>query len=304
VAFRTQAINSFDGTAGRKIIDGPGMKNVDMGVFRAFRIIESKSLQFRAESTMLSTGESLKSRHQCGQHVEFRQDHRRKYAAGADGPEAGVLTSSTDLDRQQDSLSLAIHEQECGPAAWFGERRPHVVHWTYGLPVNLFDYVPALNPGFGRFARGVDVRHYESLGGSREPDLFGNIRRHGFDFNSELSSRRAFDTVIVAGASSFGFEFAGSHVNLLLLSIAQDVERYIGPGHGSRNCITQSVHVVDGRSIETKDYVSGFDTRTLRRASWRHLEVRAPSSNRDLAKVSPDSSPRGQPLADPLRPRI
>jgi hypothetical protein len=27
------------------------------------------------------------------------------------------------------------------------------------------------------------------------------------------------------------------------------------------------------------------DTRTLRRASWRHLEVRAPSSNRDLAKV-------------------
>jgi hypothetical protein len=47
----TQAIHSFDGTAGRNIIDGPGTKNVDMGIFRAFRITESKSLQFRAEST-------------------------------------------------------------------------------------------------------------------------------------------------------------------------------------------------------------------------------------------------------------
>ncbi len=54
-AFRTQAIHSFDGTADRNIIDGPGMKNVDMGIFRAFRITESKSLQFRAEATMLST---------------------------------------------------------------------------------------------------------------------------------------------------------------------------------------------------------------------------------------------------------
>jgi hypothetical protein len=47
----TQAIRSYDGTAGRNIIDGPGSKNVDMGIFRAFRITESKSLQFRAEST-------------------------------------------------------------------------------------------------------------------------------------------------------------------------------------------------------------------------------------------------------------
>lgn len=47
----TQAIHSFDGTAGRNIIDGPGLKNVDMGIFREFQIGERKRLQFRGEST-------------------------------------------------------------------------------------------------------------------------------------------------------------------------------------------------------------------------------------------------------------
>jgi Carboxypeptidase regulatory-like domain/TonB dependent receptor-like, beta-barrel len=47
----TQAANSFDGTAGRNILDGPGLKNVDMGIFREFRVAESKRLQFRAEAT-------------------------------------------------------------------------------------------------------------------------------------------------------------------------------------------------------------------------------------------------------------
>jgi hypothetical protein len=47
----TQAINSFDGTAGRNIIDGPGSKTVDMTIARSFRLTERKSLQFRAEAT-------------------------------------------------------------------------------------------------------------------------------------------------------------------------------------------------------------------------------------------------------------
>src|SRR5262249_36535274 len=47
----TQAIHSFDGTAGRNIIDGPGLKNVDMGIFREFRVSERKRLQFRGESS-------------------------------------------------------------------------------------------------------------------------------------------------------------------------------------------------------------------------------------------------------------
>jgi hypothetical protein len=47
----TQAIHSFDGTSGRNILDGPGLKNVDMGIFREFRMTESKKLQFRAEAT-------------------------------------------------------------------------------------------------------------------------------------------------------------------------------------------------------------------------------------------------------------
>ena len=47
----TQAINSYAGTAGRNIIDGPGLKNVDMTIARTFKISERKSLQFRGEAT-------------------------------------------------------------------------------------------------------------------------------------------------------------------------------------------------------------------------------------------------------------
>ena len=47
----TQAANSFNGTSGRGILNGPGLKNVDMGIYRDFRITETKSLTFRAETS-------------------------------------------------------------------------------------------------------------------------------------------------------------------------------------------------------------------------------------------------------------
>ncbi len=40
-----------DGNAGRNIMDGPGSKNADLGIFRDFKIRESLQLQFRAELT-------------------------------------------------------------------------------------------------------------------------------------------------------------------------------------------------------------------------------------------------------------
>jgi Carboxypeptidase regulatory-like domain len=40
-----------DGTAGRNIIDGPGLKTVDLGIFRDFNFSERFRLQFRAEAT-------------------------------------------------------------------------------------------------------------------------------------------------------------------------------------------------------------------------------------------------------------
>jgi Carboxypeptidase regulatory-like domain len=40
-----------DGTAGRDILDGPGIHTVDLGIFRTFKIRERMSLEFRAEST-------------------------------------------------------------------------------------------------------------------------------------------------------------------------------------------------------------------------------------------------------------
>jgi hypothetical protein len=40
-----------DGNSGRNIIDGPGFRNVDLGLFRAFKIHERIQLQARAEAT-------------------------------------------------------------------------------------------------------------------------------------------------------------------------------------------------------------------------------------------------------------
>ena len=40
-----------NGTSGRNIIDGPGLKNVDLGIFRDFNFTERIKLQFRAEAT-------------------------------------------------------------------------------------------------------------------------------------------------------------------------------------------------------------------------------------------------------------
>jgi hypothetical protein len=40
-----------DGNSGRNILDGPGLKNADIGIFRDFKLSESMRLQFRAEMT-------------------------------------------------------------------------------------------------------------------------------------------------------------------------------------------------------------------------------------------------------------
>ena len=45
------AIRNFAGTAGRNILDGPGMKNFDMTLARNIRVTEKKSFQFRMEGT-------------------------------------------------------------------------------------------------------------------------------------------------------------------------------------------------------------------------------------------------------------
>jgi hypothetical protein len=47
----SQPANGTTGTAGRNIIDGPGLKNVDLGIFRDFRLREKMTLQFRGEMT-------------------------------------------------------------------------------------------------------------------------------------------------------------------------------------------------------------------------------------------------------------
>src|SRR5581483_8004764 len=44
-----QPANGTTGTAGRNIIDGPGLKNVDLGIFRDFKPREKMTLQFRGE---------------------------------------------------------------------------------------------------------------------------------------------------------------------------------------------------------------------------------------------------------------
>ena len=48
--FSNPAIGA-DGTAGRNIIDGPGIRNVDLGLYRDVRLIGPTRLQFRVEAT-------------------------------------------------------------------------------------------------------------------------------------------------------------------------------------------------------------------------------------------------------------
>lgn len=50
-AFNNLATGGQEGTAGINIINGPGMKNVDLGIFRSFGIREGMNLQFRTEMT-------------------------------------------------------------------------------------------------------------------------------------------------------------------------------------------------------------------------------------------------------------
>jgi hypothetical protein len=47
----TQASRNFAGTAARGIMDGPGLMNFDLGLFREFRFDEKRRLQFRCEAT-------------------------------------------------------------------------------------------------------------------------------------------------------------------------------------------------------------------------------------------------------------
>ena len=49
-AFVPNAVGT-NGTLGRNVLDAPGFRNVDLGIFRDFKITEKVNLQFRAEST-------------------------------------------------------------------------------------------------------------------------------------------------------------------------------------------------------------------------------------------------------------
>src|SRR4029450_7203348 len=49
-AFVQPAIGA-DGTAGRNIVEGPGYRNVDLGLFRDLRLARTLLLQLRAEAT-------------------------------------------------------------------------------------------------------------------------------------------------------------------------------------------------------------------------------------------------------------
>jgi hypothetical protein len=40
-----------DGTSGRNILDGPGVRDVDLGLFRDLRLHENVNLQFRVEAS-------------------------------------------------------------------------------------------------------------------------------------------------------------------------------------------------------------------------------------------------------------
>ena len=47
----SQPAIGLDGSSSRSIVDGPGIKNVDLGVFRDIRLVGQTRLQFRLEAT-------------------------------------------------------------------------------------------------------------------------------------------------------------------------------------------------------------------------------------------------------------
>jgi hypothetical protein len=47
----TQAAAGPDGNSGRNILDGPGLRNLDFGLLREFRVREKLTLQIRADVT-------------------------------------------------------------------------------------------------------------------------------------------------------------------------------------------------------------------------------------------------------------
>ena len=59
-AFAMPAIGA-DGTSERSLVDGPGYRNIDLGVFRTFRLPHRATLQFRIEATNVLNFVNLQS---------------------------------------------------------------------------------------------------------------------------------------------------------------------------------------------------------------------------------------------------
>ena len=91
-AFALPAVGT-DGTAGRNIIDGPGFRNVDLGLFRTSASAGAFMLQLRAEATnVFNIVNLLEPGHRPQRARDLRQDpHRRRHAADPAGRAAVVL---------------------------------------------------------------------------------------------------------------------------------------------------------------------------------------------------------------------
>jgi hypothetical protein len=86
--------NGTDGTLGRNVLTGPGNKNIDIGLFRDFKMKERMVLQIRENSLRLQPGESEQSQRDT-QFGTLRHDSGcARHASGATGDATDILTTA------------------------------------------------------------------------------------------------------------------------------------------------------------------------------------------------------------------
>ena len=78
------------GTVGRNTMRGPGVVNVDLSLFRTFKLTERFNLQFRGGVVQPEQHAALRQPERERQQLELRQDHRDAVGRGCDRPLAGA----------------------------------------------------------------------------------------------------------------------------------------------------------------------------------------------------------------------
>ncbi|MES1260877.1 MAG: carboxypeptidase regulatory-like domain-containing protein, partial [Acidobacteriota bacterium] len=86
-AFVLPVVGTF-GNLGRGVLNGPGLTNLDLSLFKSLAVTEKTHLQFRAEIFNVLN------------HANFASPNPIVFTSGAISPSAGLITSTVTTSRQ------------------------------------------------------------------------------------------------------------------------------------------------------------------------------------------------------------